>query len=78
MTFRIHRTSEFSSENPPCAGARLEEKGDFWRSNKWVVDIDSLEALMKIVEAEGEIIISGPCHENNNRPEIEIYDDYRE
>ena len=78
MKFRVHKTSEYSSEEPPCEGAYLDVKGDEWERNKWAIEIDSLEALMKLTEIEGQVVVSRPCDYNDDFPEIEIYDTYRE
>ena len=78
MKFRIHKTSEFDSEEPPCKGAYLDKKGDEWEPNKWAIEIDSLETLIKVTENEGQLIITPACDYNDNCPEIEIYDTYRE
>jgi len=78
MKFRVHRTSEFNSEEPPCEGAYLDVKGDEWNSNKWALEVDSLEALVKLTDVEGQIVVSPPSDYTDNYPEIEIYDTYRE
>lgn len=79
MKFGIHRTSGYYQENPPCEGAKLEatRKTDYDR-NKWSVEIDSLDELMKLVKKEGAIIIHPPGAYQKEIPEIEIYDDFRE
>ena len=45
----------------------------------WMVEVNSLEELLKITEKYGEIIISNYNNGDENKLfELEIYDDYRE
>ena len=81
MKFGTHTTSGWFQEKPPCKGAKLEAPGnkeDILSRNKWSVEIDSLDELMKLVQEEGPVIIHPPGVYDKEIPEIEIYDDYRE
>ena len=40
----------------------------------WLIEINTLEELIELVEKEGAIVVS----KEDPQPEIEIYDDYRE
>jgi len=56
-------------------------KGHIYRdfpAKFWVVDIDSLEELMKFSKKYGDLIISEYTMWAKDFPSIEIYDDYRE
>lgn len=44
----------------------------------WVMEIDSLETLMKFIRKQGTVVVSDAGVFGNSLPEIEIYDDYRE
>lgn len=62
-----------------CEAKPCHVKGDGeWKRNKWAIEVDSLEALVKLTETEGQIVVSAPCDYTDNYPEIEIYDTYRE
>jgi hypothetical protein len=49
-----------------------------YHQDLWAIEIDTLEALMKLVEREGDVIISVGEDMYGNGPQIEIYDGYRE
>lgn len=51
---------------------------DLGLEDVWVVDISSIEDLMKIREECGNDIVIGTSCVDYATPEIEIYDDYRE
>lgn len=47
------------------------------RESAWVVDIDTIDDLMKFTSKHGSVVIQ-PWSHNHELTEIEIYDDYRE
>lgn len=63
-----------------------EERGyivcDHPMKEAWVIDIENLDELLELMEAEGEIIVkpseSGPLCPKEIPYELEIYDGYRE
>lgn len=64
MKFTIHRTT---GREPPCIHAKYED-------NEYTITISSLEALGLLAdEVESELILSFEY-----KPDIEIYDTYRE
>ena len=77
MKFRVSRTSDRSAELPPCDGAYLDVRGHE-RTNKWAIEIDSLESFIKLINIVGEIVVCFPCKYNDFLPSIEIYDTFRE
>lgn len=73
MLFRVYRTSCFGgSEGKPC------ENAIFNREEDWVVEINSLEELLKLIEEQDEDIIIKTKRSGYPFQSIEIYDDYRE
>jgi hypothetical protein len=58
-------------DGEPCGIARRWDDKPAWE-----IEIADLDALLKFAEEYGELIV-GP-HRFDARPEIEIYDDYRE
>ncbi len=77
MRFQIERTSDWIGEKPPCEGAVLMRKGTSIVDPVYIIDIASLEDLVKLMEKEGEIIIK-EGYKGVELPVIEIYDTYRE
>lgn len=78
MEFIIERSS---GTEPPVAGARrhvckMTSINGVFDVPVWVIDIKTLEEIMRLVASEGRMIIKPPglC----GLPGIEIYDDYRE
>ena len=56
------------------------EKGRIRRdfeAEAWFLDVDSLDALLKLADKNGEVIV-GWCSNNSSIRQLEIYDDYRE
>jgi hypothetical protein len=43
---------------------------------RWTIDIDSLDTLIQFVKEHGDVVVHND--DNNQYPELEIYDDYRE
>ena len=77
MKFQIERTSDWIGEKLPCEGAVLMRKGTSIIDPVYIIDIASLEDLVKLMEKEGEIIIKAG-YKGVELPVIEIYDTYRE
>ena len=77
MRFQIERTSDWIGEKLPCEGAVLMRKGTSFVDTVYIIDIASLEDLVKLTEKEGEIIIKED-YKGVELPVIEIYDTYRE
>ena len=77
MRFQIERTSDWIGEKLPCEGAVLMRKGTSIVDPVYIIDIASLEDLVKLTEKEGEIIIKED-YKGVELPVIEIYDTYRE
>ena len=77
MKFQIERTSDWIGEKLPCDGAVLMRKGTSIIDPVYIIDIASLEDLVKLMEKEGEIIIK-EGYKGVELPVIEIYDTYRE
>ena len=48
-----------------------------YKTKEWVVEINTLEELLKFINKYGQVII-GSWYKYKNLPSIEIYDDYRE
>ena len=71
MKFRITRTS-VCYDVKPCEKAVKGKIGENERD--WLIEINTLEELIELVEKEGQIIVS----KDNSQPEIEIYDGDRE
>ena len=87
MKYVVRRTSCWCDENPKVNGAQKEMLPYVYgRENQkeelreaYTIDIDSLEALQKLIEDCGEpIVMFGSSEDGFRLPEIEIYDDYRE
>ena len=84
MQFKVFRTSThgFCQGTPvlPCEGSVFVERtyaftdnlGGKWFRDTFIIDINSLEELIRLSNTYGEIII------NAAGETIEIYDDYRE
>lgn len=77
MKFQIERTSDWIGEKLPCEGAVLMRKGTSIVDPVYIINIDSMEDLVKLMEKEGEIIVKG-SYKDVGLPVIEIYDTYRE
>ena len=77
MKFQIERTSDWIGEKLPCEGAVLMRKGTSIVDPVYIIDIASLEDLVKLMEKKGEIIIK-EGYKDGGLPVIEIYDTYRE
>jgi len=84
MRFDIVRTSsDYYREEKPCDGAFVYKKKRVSKLDDqdclfWAVEVNSFEELMKIVDIEGQVVLSCACPETNELPRIEIYDNYRE
>lgn len=80
MRFYVSRTSHMKGgavehgSRAPVEGAVFSP--DDVHLNAWVVEIGTLDDLLRMAKEQGgEIIVSEPA---GDLPEIEIYDDYRE
>jgi hypothetical protein len=80
MKFLIGRASNWFDNNkdkaPPCKNA-YKELGEYPERKAWVVEISSLEDLIKLIKKEGDIII-GKSDVIEGFYVIKIYDDYVE
>ena len=85
MKFRIRRTSGWHDEEQPVSEAEWVEvpaktyDGRDTTCELWQIELDSLEELLELVDAEGQIVVS-EMDLNIDDPayEIEIYDSHRE
>jgi hypothetical protein len=73
MKFYIERTSDYGAK-PTADAVYVETDGDFGYK-MYTIEIRTLEELMKLIEKEGQIVISP---NSKGLPTIEIYDDWRE
>ena len=74
MLFRVYRTSCWGgSEAKPCENAIFNKEEE-----EWVVEINSLEELLELIEEQDEDIIIKTKRSGYSFQTIEIYDDYRE
>jgi len=71
MKFTIERTSDWGGEQAPCQAAQRD--GDYW-----VIEIETLEDLLKLRDETGDDLIVGRAYAAKDMPSIEIYDTYRE
>lgn len=85
MKFRITRTSSVADREPPVDGAEkvtIPNKTLDGRDNPmdaWVVEVESLEDLIVLVEEHGDIIVSrSKMGYDDPEYDLEIYDGYRE
>ena len=76
MKFKISRTSLWHREKP-CEEATLTNDVDRNKLPYWILEINSLDDLIKFIEKYKRIVIEDEAY-NIDLPEIEIYDDYRE
>ena len=78
MIFTIERTGgAYGNPEAPCDGATLlrESESAGHTHRVWTIELRSLEDLMALVTMIGEPII---IQHDDDMPELEIYDDYRE
>jgi hypothetical protein len=77
MLFRVYRTSGWGSEEAkPCENAVFDND-----EQEWIIEINSLEELLKLAqELDKQIIITPKKYKNigNELPFLEIYDAWRE
>lgn len=76
MRFKVCRTSSDKRIKAcPCEGAvRDIEASKGTGGNVWFIEIQTLEQLVELAGKEPIIVSTG----ENEAPEIEIYDDYRD
>jgi len=80
MKFQVSRQSQGAvSKNPPCAGAERGPESPAWPGEyEWLIEVDSLDALMAFVEKhDGAIGLFTP-EEDETHPTLEIFDDEEE
>ena len=70
MKFLIARVSNSYKSTQPCENAILE-------NDEWIIELNSLEDLIELMETLGENLIIKPKF-NNDINSILIYDDYIE
>ena len=79
MKFNIERTSDAFGDTKPIPYAVCESEGynefNGLYERIYTIEINTLEELMKLIEKEGQIVISP---NSKGLPTIEIYDDWRE
>lgn len=63
MVYEVSRSSDWFGENKPCKSA-------YKSSDKWYIEINTLEELQELINSDGKIIV--------DKLSIEIYDSYRE
>lgn len=81
MKCEVKRTSW--QKGAPCDGAtpaKLYYKCDpkIRPDNGWLMEIGSLDALLALIKAEGDVIVSLTSSYEGVEATIEIYDGYRE
>ena len=74
MTFEIWKTSDYDER--PCKNAKLAKD----EANQFVIDIDTLEELMELIEKteRKRIVLFSKDDSIGDLPGIEVYDTYRE
>lgn len=85
VKFEVTKTS-VCGEDRPCDDERLrletvninggKEKKDLVQKNRWVIEIDGLQDLLKFISENEDLAVITVAGED--MPSIEIYDDYRE
>jgi len=82
--WRFRTVAEAERANPSMRGKFEKVKGvDGVRSRadperRWVVDLESLDALLTFVHNHGRVIVNEYWWQNHDLRHIEIYDGYRE
>ena len=75
MEFRISCVRGNDKNNKPCDGAYLKPEPDSYDGYAWLINIGTIEDLLKLYDRLGwSLIVSN----TDDRPAIEIYDAYRE
>lgn len=83
MLFAIETTDQsfgYDRDKKPCDGAFCEKKvyENGYEVYNWFIEVNTAEELMQLVKNCKYPIILDFDSYNDNRPSIEIYDDYRE
>lgn len=81
MKFKIHRTSEWTSfPDPPLDETKYKMQKVFDSGGGWhyEIDVNSLEQLLQMANDVGDEGIIVSQHDEEELPELEIYDTYRE
>lgn len=77
MKFLINRTSDWTSNPPPCEGAVLEGKIDETLDlNEYSIEIGTIEELLALMDKVKQPLIIDRT--KDGVPLIEIYDTWRE
>ena len=77
MKFRVCRASWGSvSKQPPCKGAMRGPEAKAWPGEyEWFIEVNSLEDLMKFLQASGGAVGLYAPEEGEDQPELEIFDE---
>ncbi len=85
--FHVRRTSTYLADGnhdaPPCPEAYravYTRDDDMGRepTEGWFVDLPTYDDLMMFIRREGRVVISNRAWDDEDAPEIEIYDELRE
>lgn len=81
MKFQIKRSS-LRKDEKPCEDCEQEEYVDTYhptsKRKRWVMEINSLEDLIKFKNEQGTLILNESFHHEDKIDSLEIYDDYIE
>jgi hypothetical protein len=77
MKFRVCRASWGAvSKQPPCKGATRGPEAKAWPGEyEWFIELNSLEDLVKFLNANGGALGIYTPDEDEELPEIEIFDE---
>jgi hypothetical protein len=77
MRFEVSRSSQGAvSKKPPCKGAVRGPEAAAWPGEyTWFVELNSLDELMRFLEANGGGLGLYAAEEGNGHPVIETFDD---
>lgn len=85
MRFLLERSSSWKNDDPPYPTAyQLPDRLiDEWDYNLWFIDVDSLDQLLDLTDAEGKVVVKPRSNDtgrviNTEYCTIEIYDAWRE
>lgn len=79
-TFKVSRTSDWCGSRPPVPAAILigQNPNPSFPQQFWMIEVNSLEELLSLVDSHGELIISPAYPEDDQDYRLEVYDGYRE
>jgi hypothetical protein len=77
MRFLVSRSSAGAvSHDPPCPGAVRGPEASAWPGEyQWFLDVDGLEALMRLLDESGGGLGLFAPEEGEDHPVIEIFDE---